>query len=335
MGENMNPAEAVSKLRSAGWLSDKEIVRKGITVTDISRSHFVYRLDVGGEPRWIMKWHQPARGDFDGNFERERQAYRLASEIEELAALMPRLITVLGDEVIVTEVLEGATGWRFHGPAKPALLRALATRLGKLHRATQGRSDPRREAVFPWILKAMDFDSPENFWEGVSGDILQNVARYPGAVAALRKARGLWRSICLIHGDTKLDNAIFAANRPAHVILIDWENSGSGDPLWDLAALSLQDVYESTAELDDRGWVESMRKSLAANLAAYTEGYGQVPSIAKLPLFLGALIIQSVCTATSSGQSKLHDMNAFLGAGVELLTLSEERLARLETQIRP
>ena len=82
----MTPAEAVALVRSAGWLSDREIVTCGVSVTDMSRSQCVYRVDIGAVPRWVLKWHQPPRGDFDGSFDRERQSYALAAEVAELCS---------------------------------------------------------------------------------------------------------------------------------------------------------------------------------------------------------------------------------------------------------
>src|SRR3546814_19763127 len=41
--------------------------------------------------------------------------------------------------------------------------------------------------------------------------------------------------VCLVHGDYRIDNLVFAADAPRAIALLDWELSTLGHPLADLA----------------------------------------------------------------------------------------------------
>ncbi len=327
MQEHVTPATVVAFLRSKGWLSDREIVTQGISIVDISRSHYLYRVDIEMVPRWVIKCHRPARGDFDGNFVREQAAYELGAKITELGALMPAFYGKVTDAAIAIEAVTGKTGWDDADTVQTQ--QKLASGLGRLHRATQGKDIVAQQAVFPWILKAMDFDSPDFVWEGPSRSVLQRVAEYPGAAKALRSARGQWDWSCLIHGDTKLDNAIVTDDIPQRVALVDWEHCGLGDPLWDLAGLSLRAVYEAAALAGSRAYFEPLSSGLAANLEAYSWCYGKESDLAKFVLLMASWVIQSACTSVASGHSRLHDLYPVIGVAGDMLTLSEEWAAAL------
>jgi aminoglycoside phosphotransferase (APT) family kinase protein len=51
--------------------------------------------------------------------------------------------------------------------------------------------------------------------------------------------------VSIIHGDYRIDNVIFAADRPAAVAVLDWELSTLGDPLADFAYLAMNWVMPS------------------------------------------------------------------------------------------
>lgn len=328
----MTPAEVVALLRSVGWLSDREIVASGVSVTDMSRSHSVYRVDVGAAPRWVLKTHRPPRGDFDGSFERELKAYELAEDVSDLKVLMPRFCGALGESVIAIEAIAGETAWG-DGPGQPQAQVEVTSRLGQLHRATEGSIDTIQDAGFPWILRAMDFDSPEFVWSGAARAVLQRVAGNPRAVAELREARAQWNRTCLIHGDAKLDNVIIPRDRNKGVVLVDWELSGLGDPLWDLAALSLRDFYRAAAIPEREASFESAIGILETGLKAYSNGFWSVSELAKLVKYLAALVIQSTCTTFANDHSQNEELNVILGASTDLLVSSAEVAASLEARM--
>ena len=85
----------------------------------------------------------------------------------------------------------------------------------------------------------------------------------------------------IVHGDYRLDNAMFAPDPPAHIVAIfDWEMATLGDPLADLGYLLSfwQEADDSGLELGDAGWRVSALPGFATReqlVARYAERTGR------------------------------------------------------------
>ncbi|MFB9149890.1 phosphotransferase family protein [Roseovarius ramblicola] len=129
---------------------------------------------------------------------------------------------------------------------------------------------------------------------------------------------------CLVHGDYRLDNLIFAPDAPGIRAVIDWELSTTGHPYADLAAVLMQWAMPATAE--GRGLAGLDRAALGlwsddAFVARYCERRGIAP-IADFGFYLAfahfrmAAILQGVKKRALDGNAADPERGRRLGAYV-------------------
>ena len=307
----MNPSDIIDRLRAQGWIDDRILVDQGIAVVDLSRSHSVFAIEIGRRSRWVVKQHKRPRGDFDGTTAREWQAYALAREFEPLAQLMPAFVGMLDDDVLMVEAIEGQPIWSEDTAVSAKDCARILKDLARLHRASAAGLDA-QDVTLPWILRVMDFDSPEPLWNGVGGEYLRSIGQVPGAIAALRRTRAAWKSKAFIHGDAKLDNAIRTSDD--RYILVDWELSGRGDPLWDIAGVMLQQSLKASS-LPYAERLQYFREERAAAL----EAYGHLGTSQNLLPMLGVWMLQSTYTSLTSGAMRLPETTSIVQTASLLL----------------
>ena len=279
----------------------------------MGRSHAVYRVRVGGTPRFYLKVFGPNRGASDGLPEREESVLRLAAERPEVAALVPGGWPWAGDaddeagRVVATAAVAGAEAWTFDRPgggtegldeAWRALVGALVPPLAAFHRATRDLARPGVQVpaglqpVLPWVLCLMDGDAAPELWAARgTADTLRKAAEDPQLVAGLRAARALWRPMALIHADLKHDNVLVESTAvPQRVRVVDWEMARVGDPAWDLAAITARLLV---ARGDGASWSAEDLDAATRLLSAYAAATGlAVPALARrLVLYSGALLL--------------------------------------------
>jgi Phosphotransferase enzyme family len=113
----------------------------------------------------------------------------------------------------------------------------------------------------------------------------------------LREARKIYRHDCLIHGDIRADNWILEKDHERHRIkLLDWEMSGSGDPVWDIASAlaecALQGIRESVDwEPRDDGWPKIVDAMAPNFLRAYLATGGAAIDGRRTVLFAAARLL--------------------------------------------
>jgi hypothetical protein len=308
---DLRPERLVHLLLSAGVLTPAEALDEGADLHQIGRSHAVWRLDVGGRARAAIKLFGASRGQTDGSAAAEAAVYACASRVPALAALLPARVVHDGpDWLVVTGWVDGhrepaATAPR-HGEATAAardvgdLPLRVAPGLAAMHRATarslasgpDGLGAP-FDRHLPWVLTVFDADAPPELWShALVAPVLAEAGQRPRLVAGVRRARGAWRSIALIHGDLKEDNVLLSAD--GHVRIVDWEMARLGDPAWDLAGLACRSLLEAVPE--ERSWGPRELRAARSLLAAYAGGstLALEPLAQRLLLYCGAWLLMTL-----------------------------------------
>lgn len=307
-------ADVIPTALAAGALSAAEVVQLGVMVELVGRSHAVFRISVGGAPRFFLKAFGPRRGATDGIAEREEAVQALAQSRLEVAALVPPAwpwdrarVPARGLQWVAAAAVAGAEAWTADegGTHRAAsawheLMDALLPKLAAFHRATRDLARPGAELQAclapecPWGLRVMDGDAPAELWAGpVTGLLLREAARDTVFVAACRSVRTLWRHMALIHADLKHDNLILErSNDGVKVMAVDWEMARVGDPAWDLACLGAR-----LAVLRQEGppWNADEIDAIAYMVKCYASLSGlAVPALAQRVLgYAGAVLLMA------------------------------------------
>jgi len=130
----------------------------------------------------------------------------------------------------------------------------------------------------------------------------------------------------LVHGDYRIDNMLFAKDRPEVVAVLDWELSTIGHPYADLAAVIMQ--WQMPPGNEGRGLAGVNRAALGlptddAFIAAYCQRMG-LPGIEKFGFYLAfcffrmGAIIQGVKKRALDGNASDPKRAAKLGAFVPM-----------------
>lgn len=147
---------------------------------------------------------------------------------------------IIGAPFYLMELVEGRTFWSGALPdcapeERGAIYRAMIDTLAKLH------------AVDPVAVGLGDYGAPGNYFARQVGrwtkqyrmaqtDDIPEVERLIEWLPATLPQQD---RTSIIHGDYRIDNMIYAPNRPEILAVIDWELSTLGDPLADFAYLAM------------------------------------------------------------------------------------------------
>lgn len=147
---------------------------------------------------------------------------------------------VIGAPFYLMELVEGRTLWNGALPdcapdERGAIYRAMIDTLAKLH------------AVNPVAVGLGDYGAPGNYFARQVGrwtkqyrmaqtDDIPEVERLIEWLPATLPQQD---RTSIIHGDYRIDNMIYAPDRPEILAVIDWELSTLGDPLADFAYLAM------------------------------------------------------------------------------------------------
>jgi Ser/Thr protein kinase RdoA (MazF antagonist) len=259
MPEELAGSRVIEAAIASGALAPDAVVRHGVLVEQVGRSHGVFRVSIGGTPTFMVKTFGPTRGATDGRADRELAVLQLAQERESVAALVPGAWPWAPNDrtkqwsVVATAYEPGEEAWRSDhagggeldvDAAWADLVAAIVPPLARFHRETRDLARaPGTVAALaptePWGLTLMDGDAPAELWSTpVIGALLADAANDPALVNGLREARRMWRPLTLIHADLKHDNILLRRTATGvRVRITDWEMARIGDPAWDLATL--------------------------------------------------------------------------------------------------
>lgn len=160
---------------------------------------------------------------------------------------------------------------------------AVASALARLHTQTSSLCHLADSFTLPPPGNIYERVTPRDYAQGPGYDYPGLLASVQQVLPSLRTIADQWDPQCLIHGDIKADNIlrIVDGDTPT-AILIDWELSGWGDPLWDVGCQIGQTVLqwlESLPQTADSGfdaWVRQasipltdVQTSITAFLLAY------------------------------------------------------------------
>lgn len=313
-----DPAGIIPALVAAGVLAPADCLDAGIVLIPVGRSHVIYRVERFGIPIASAKLFGPRRGHTDGDPACETSVARLAAQIPALAALVPAEIASPDPRLVLRHWVAGRTAWEGDSLARgdgsatddiAALGQRLMPALAAMHRATaaflKAQGVPAAlDGTVPWALRIFDGDAPLDLWQhGAVAPLMASAAGQPALVNGLRRARGAWRAVALIHGDCKHDNVILRADAGPHdppAALIDWEMARHGDPAWDLAGLMFRPLMDPAP--DRGGWSAANIAAAAAMLQQYgsTLGLQLAPVAQRLVLYCGAWILMNLVQFRSS-----------------------------------
>jgi aminoglycoside phosphotransferase (APT) family kinase protein len=219
------------------------------------QSNPTYRIDAGGT-RYVLR-RKPFGPILPSAHAVERE-YRLIAALHPTGFPVPRAFAlcedpaVIGAPFYVMAMVEGRTFWNGRLPEQePAERRAIYEQmiatLARLH------------SYDPAALGLSDYGAPGNYFERQVGRWTKQyrAAQTERIEEAERLIHFLPRTVpaqerlSIIHGDYRIDNLIYAPDRPQVAAVLDWELSTLGDPLADFTYLVMQ--WEMPAEAGSAG----------------------------------------------------------------------------------
>jgi aminoglycoside phosphotransferase (APT) family kinase protein len=275
-------------------------------------------------------------------------AHAVEREFRAIAALhptgfaVPRPIALCEDPAIigasfyVMAMIEGRTFWDGALPELPREQRrpayeSMIDTLAELHR------------LQPAALGLADFGAPGNYFErqvrrwtrqyrASQTDALPEMEHL---IEWLPRTLPQQDRVSVIHGDYRIDNLIFAPDRPKVVAVVDWELATLGDPLADFAYLAMNWAMPAGGRRAQLGGLDLAELGIP-DLTAMTERYCARTERSGLPqldwyfaycLFRLAGIVQGIKKRALDGNASGADAEA-QGARVPLLVEQAWQFAR-------
>lgn len=239
------------QLEALDLISAEAIVKRSTRVTVGIGRHTRQTVELDGEDGAFLKF---AGTRSPGGLARELRANVVLAELKrsqpELTRHLPELIETHASETrLVWELVPHATSLRaLVGRAQmfdPGLFRDLGSILRRVHSASRPLARVASSAPSqPWLISVKEVRAAACVdWSMGQRQVIETLHNMP-ALADVVKALA-----CLncdddhktfIHGDLKWDNVLVSSSGsvgPARVVLVDWEFSGIGHPLWDVGTV--------------------------------------------------------------------------------------------------
>ena len=216
---------------------------RGIAKFPGGQSNPTYRLD-DGTRAYVLR-RKPFGVLLPSAHAVERE-YRMIAELSPEGFPVPRPYAlcedpeVIGAAFYVMELVEGRTFWDGALPdsrpaERSAIYQAMVATLARLH------------TIDPVRIGLGDYGAPGNYFErqvrrwtkqyrAAQTDEIVEIERL---IEWLPQSLPVQERVSIIHGDYRIDNLIFAPDRPEVAAVLDWELSTLGDPLADFAYLAM------------------------------------------------------------------------------------------------
>lgn len=261
--------------------------------------------------------------------------FRVMDALSNTAVPVPKMLasapadTALGRRYFVMEYLDGRIFW------DPALPDCEATERSAIYDA-MNRTLAALHSVDPAAIGLADFGKRGNYftrqlgrWTGqYRASETDAVAEMDTLIAWLEANQPPDDTAStLVHGDFRLDNMMFAKDRPEVIAVLDWELSTLGHPLADLAYQCMQ--WRLPHESDFRGLagIDRAASGLPSE-TAYVERYCErrgIGTVEHWPFYLAfsffrlAAILQGVLKRAIDGNASNPERARQIGKAVPLL----------------
>lgn len=281
-------------LTDRGLLEPVEIVDGDVRIFDGHGRHRIARVERDAGPGFLVKRAPRLTPEFAGPLAVEAEFYANGASAGAIGAYLPEFYTYdAARGILVVEFVEDASNLFQPETADAGVTDRLARALvavrdtprSVLGRAAAENPVPRR----PWILDihrpAASGYAPRNASHGA---LLHAIRSHRHVCASLELARSSWVSDGFMHGDMKASNVLVRGT--GEIVLVDWENAGTGDPAWDAAGVLQSRVLSTLAQPghgapfevrgflrglfgagDGASWLRSVRYTGARLLQSYLE----------------------------------------------------------------
>lgn len=276
--------------------------------------------------------------------------YRVMNALQGTGVPVPRMIHLadgenpLGRKFFIMDYLDGRIFW---DPALSELGENADEERGKVYDAMNAALAA-LHSVDPVAAGLEDFGRPGNYFERqLSRWTKQYVASEVDRNEDIHSLIGWLEQnpppddgqVSLVHGDYRLDNMIFAADRPDILAVLDWELSTLGHPVADLSYQCMQ--WRLPHEGSFRGLGALNRTELGipdeqeyVRIYCERRGLGKIenwPSYVAFSFFRLAAILQGVYKRSLDGNASNPERARTYGAAVPLLGQMALQMIREES----
>lgn len=241
-----DPADVATYLLERKLLGARAFVDGRLRVIDVSRRNRVFLVVTENERSFVVKTADQAGSARMAHEVTMLERLRTADKRGELASRLPALVAYDSAEgVLVLEAppeAQDLTRQHAHGRYSRTLAREAGKALALLHamspvvlEGTRIASDPR------WALRIHrpDLDTLRTLSAG-SVELIRIVQSSDEICTGLGELLASWQDQSVIHGDVRWDNFLAVrgrgSKRRSRLLLIDWEQAGTGDPGLDVGA---------------------------------------------------------------------------------------------------
>ncbi|WP_254602535.1 phosphotransferase family protein [Sphingomonas bacterium] len=278
------------------------------------QSNPTYRVSTG-ETTYVLR-RKPSGTVLPSAHAVERE-FRLLSALHPVGFPVPEPLalcedpSVIGAPFYVMTLVEGTIHWNGALPDRPAeerrcIYEGLIDTLARLH------------TLEPAAVDLEDFGRPGDFFARQldrwtrqhHASRMKPVPELDKLVDWLPRHRPPQRRSTIVHGDYRIDNAVFAGPGPRVAALLDWELATIGDPLADIAYLALGWILPAEgrsglAGLDPLPAGIPTLDDVIARYCAATgrDGIPELPWLLAFSLFRLAVILQGVGKRAAQGNA--------------------------------
>ena len=247
LGSRVSSSGAVSSLEVFADVAD--LMRKApISVSRLDSANSVWVAEFGDGSKVIFKYFRRHFPKFD-RFKSERTVY----ESNANSKILPTLI--LSDSyrrLLVFEYIDQVDLTAF---TINSLLENTIRKIGEL--VNEVRFENSRPLFFDsWLDEGFNFGPAENI-------ILMTAKKSKTIASSISRLIGSWSTESLLHGDLKLSNYLFTADR---FYIIDWETVCYGPEEWDSAGLLQSIILEIVSKGPRLQWSITQAPELTALL---------------------------------------------------------------------